>query len=293
LFFWYAQKISDFRKREKVFLLILGAVTPRIVFELYKLVGVGGWKNYLTLVHEELYFVRTGASGVSTLLSNHIWATALRNAQILAQQFGGVLGLVIFLGLWIVAVFLQRKSRLLNAFSFSNLTVLLWWLLLSQSGWTRHMAAPIAGIYLTILLAGCAKIDLKFVRVKRIGMGLFLFCLITQISVCWDGLLSALNSGRLVQYRRVLSFLEGQNGKELFGCGMWLNYDLEYGLKEVGNFKDCLGPEFTKAIKADRALLVKSEYWNWEQNEDIFAAEKKCSRKIFESKPFSVFECVE
>ena len=75
------------------------------------------------------------------------------------------------------------------------------------------------------------------------------------------------------------------------GYGWWVARDLEYLLPTVGNFKDAarLRPE-DRAGK--RVVLVRNEFFNWEESPDLRAFQMACDRRVlFQRQPFVISQC--
>jgi hypothetical protein len=178
---------------------------------------------------------------------------------------------------------------------------LAWWLLVSPTGWYRHLLPAI--IYVAVL-GGMLAANVMPVS-RRAGAACVLGCCLTVALVmpAWypksgdfprvwrldferDPRLAA-----LLQTRDEVIRLQQDESTILAGCGWWVPRDLEYVLPGVNNFRDCfrLRPEDTAS---KRVLLVRNEFYNWDRQPALDRYRDACdARPVYRREPFVISEC--
>jgi hypothetical protein len=248
--------------------------------------------------------VQEAASGTQRLLGN-----SSRNAAALAGYLGGLWRLLPALAAFALALRLTMASPSVPpAAKRTSLYLacaiglhLAWWLLLSPTGWYRHLQPAI--LYAAVLGGLLAANVMNLSR--RAGAAVVAgFCLsVALVMPAWypqsgdfprvfrlgferDPRLSA-----LLQTRDEVIKLQQDESTVLVGCGWWVPRDLEYVLPGVNNFKDCfrLRPEETAS---KRILLVRNEFYNWDRQPILDRHREACdARIVYRREPFVISEC--
>jgi hypothetical protein len=159
-------------------LLILGTgvLIPLLAFEIYKLIDLGP-EAYLTITRAEVSFISGhGGSGVGAVLSDRIWRemthTITNNWVTFTRYFEGPLFASLTLsGALAASVLAIRCRNELGRFAFLLIVAFwlyfLWWLVLSNTGWIRHLL-PALLLLCTAVATLVATLD------TRVGRGLLL-----------------------------------------------------------------------------------------------------------------------
>lgn len=287
--------VSDIRSAGFLKIATLAAL-PLLVFETYKITSLGIF-NYFKLKLDEAHFTSQGASGVSGAGHISVILSNLSNNTVtFVKHFGGYSVVLLFVFLYFLTLgrqFLRQKNgKYYFAASIAGFSIVCWWLALSPTGWVRHLFPGIVPI--AILLAMMILEQWKSLSSKvKVILVLFLAFYMFQSPPIVQKFKEAYHSPRLAQYEATLDFLEKQPHAKFIGCGMWLSYDLEYGLSKANNFSNCLEKD-QKSIDEKEIFLVRSEYWNWEHNPRIDEITSRCEKDLlFENGPFRVSKCVD
>jgi hypothetical protein len=152
----------------------IGVLIPLLAFEIYQLIDLGP-EAYLTIKRAELGFISGhGGSGIGTLLSDRAWRemahTITNNWGTLTRYFKGTLFASLTLsGALAASVLATRCRNELGRFAFLLIAAFwlhfLWWLVLSNTGWIRHLLPA-------LLLLCTAVATLVATPATRVGRGL-------------------------------------------------------------------------------------------------------------------------
>jgi hypothetical protein len=271
---------------------------PTAAFEGWKVAALGR-HEYHELKHRESEYFAIAGSGVSAFKNFQELKTNLRrNWTFLYSHFGYRQYFFCF-ALWLAFLFFSQLKRYRQAgywfiaLSMAGLANVVWWILFSPTGLIRHAFTGILTLGFFALLATIREWSLlnryarAFIVILSAGYGT------SQIGVFQNLYADISRNDRLEHYFQTLSFLEANKDKgEFFGCGFWFHSDLEYGLKGVNNFRDCLGKDFVPSSPDRGTYLVQSDFFDWEKNPRVHSFIEQCNvNTVFQSGPFRIGRC--
>lgn len=273
--------------------LAAGVLAVASPFELYRLAELGSVSAYIDNTGDVIEFYRTwGFTG-----SDHDLESLLRQMSLSL----GIFALIAWAG--VLAFDWSRRGQLSEQeMRVAGLSVLLlvagavnllWWVVLNDSGWYRHAIPGV--MYLAVALTLLAShVRLRVTPYATAAVIAVLFA--TQGPVVADRDPPTSNEWRLeaqLATRDVMNDIT-DNNTSFWGCGWWGNRDLAY----VGDFRfyDCTdAASVWKHLDAgERLVLVRSEFWNWENDPTLTAIQDDCDRHmIYEYVPFVVCDATE
>jgi len=294
-----------------------GLALPVVAWQVYQLAALGwsgdAWAGVKT---RQLAFLMgtQSLSGVGHMQDAPSVVALLRrnvssNAAALTGYFGGwwrllpalaavALALRVTVTSPVVPAAARRASWMLLAAISLHLA---WWLLVSPTGWYRHLLPAI--IYVAVLGGMLAATVMPVSRLA--GAACVLGCCLTVALVMpawypksgdfprvfrWDVRRDP-RLAALLQTRDEVIRLQQDESTILAGCGWWVPRDLEYVLPGVDNFRDCfrLRPEDTAST---RVLLVRNEFYNWDRQPVLDRYRDACdARPVYRLDPFVISEC--
>lgn len=286
----------------------MGVLLPFAAWNLWTLAAVGSWSVWLEIQRSfsDVFFETEALSRFDSLPGgatrlDPVVATFTRNSAALVDHAGGALGVLLFTGavaVTLIGVFRNRGSARELARDIAPSAVLggaavthgLWWLLFSPNDWLRYLFPGI--LYMVIAVALAIGVGVRRApRVFAVAMALLLASWYPQLrAVEWDlGREPRLSA--LLATRDSLQTVVPDDRALLLACGYWVTWDLEYLLPEAGNFQDCLRLD-PRAIGDRRLILVRNEFYNWEQSAQLERFRAACERTVlFAREPFVVSEC--
>jgi len=285
----YGWQFHTERRLGPVLAFIAGSLAVALALEMFRLVHLGSWGSYLENSRQVVHFYRTwGPSGDGD--ASTIGA--------LMRQLKLTLGVIPLL-LWVGFVAFERLRTPVGdperaRFNFSLIlamaavTHFIWWWILNDAGWIRHLIPAI--IYFAFGLPVLASLS-RMQLVRYSGLLVFLVLLVPQFGAIGEFAPMVRSEARLTALLDTSSFLKSLDSKgvSFWGCGWWANRDLDL----VGDvhFYDCSDMDSVARHLAagERILLVRSEYFNWENNSYFTRLAEECDRTVlFRREPFVV-----
>ncbi len=284
----------------------LGLLIPLLVYETTRLASLGSVRAWLQLqAMERSHFIRHGSGLEDYLVSMSRLTLAANNA---ARNWQSLVGSVygwhysaVFCSLAIVllgarGLWIARRAtpelRAATGLLWAYLVTLGWWLVASPSGWPRYLMPGFVCGWVGV----CCMLANDRNRTAGVVTGAILLLTIAPRvqevpKVFWPRLSREPRLTALLDTRDFLAqpaFADVQ----LLGCSNWINLDLEYLLPATCRFRDCFSASEHPTDTRSSAILVRSEYWNWEKDEALQRIQDHCDeRVIFRCGPFVVSEC--
>jgi hypothetical protein len=283
-------------------IISLAASAPTAAFETYKARSLG-MDGYLQLKRSEKAFLDNRGSGLNDfnnskrlIPTDSIKSNLKRNTSVITNEFGGIRYLSALIVVAALIVVTTISSSELSMFGYllllSAAINLSWWLLLSNVDFYRH--SLIGMILLSIGLA-------LLVSSQKTKRALSLVCIwMVALVLSAPPLKESLVKGhffsislrpdpRLRELEETAFFLTkhfpSEKEVQLLGCGWWANRDLEFVLREAGNFRSCDDPRLASISTRKAMVLVKNKrFWNWENNQRFSEiGEQAAVRPLFHS----------
>lgn len=287
----YGMMLHRERRVQPVMALAAGGLVISVAFELFRLAELGSLHSYVQNTREAVHFYRTWGdligSDSSTLesLSQQlkigllvaapflIWLVLLMYDKVRAAAHDGVAGEKFTFGMILVV---------------AAVTHFIWWWLINDAGWIRHMVPAfmyaIVGLF---VLATLARVSL----VRYAGLLVAIVLVLPQIGSFQDFTPMVRQEPRLAALINTSSYMRSLDplNVSFWGCGWWANRDL--ALVADVHFYDCTDrASVTRHLgNGERLLLVRSEFFNWENSFVLAAIAKDCdTRALFRDGAFSV-----
>ena len=292
---------------------VAGLLLPACLWQVYQLSAVSWSANaWMAVKAREVAFLAgsQSLSGIGQLRGAPSWfgqvsSNVTGNLVAFSSYFGPLWVLLPGLaGLAVAATAKGRSSsvnRLAALLSCAVVLHLAWWLVISPTGWYRHL---LPGLMYTIMLAAVLLGAAARTAPRRSLVGAAGCCLtVALVLPAWypkagdfarvfttdvsrDPRLEA-----LLQTRDTVDALSRDPSVLLLGCGWWVARDLEYVLTASNNFRDCfrLTPEDTAG---KRLLLVRNEIFNRPVHEPLARYQRSCDGAVvYRREPFVISEC--
>lgn len=304
-FFWIYDNNSHNKKPtlfiNQLLALIAGMIIPILLFEFYKFFSLG-FDQYIILKNIESEFFKGHGSGISQMIaSKNDWTLVLENLEnnfiALIDEKDSCYKLIVFTisSLAIFSDFISRLTtkkkifaleRICLALNISVFVLLFYWFLFNPLYWYRTVSPAIDIASFSIGISMVVLFKERAIKPNLLIIAIWILFL----PMNWDNAFSIPEkpTEMILSTNNTSNYLEKLQTKnnELLGCGWWANRRLEYFMPNSLNFKDCLNSDFTKSV-----LIVDSAYWNYGQKMEIITVEQRCSKLIFESYPYKVYQC--
>lgn len=292
---------------------LAGLLLPACLWQVYQLSAVS-WSAsaWMAVKAREVAFLAgsQSLSGIGHLRGAASWlgqvsANVPGNLGALSSYFGSLWVLLPGLaGLAVAATARGRSSSVNRMASLLGCAVvfhLAWWLVVSPTGWYRHLLPGIvyAIMLAAVLLGAAAAISPRRALAGAAGCLLSIalllpawypqagdFARVFTPDVSREPRLEA-----LLKTRDTVDTLSRDPSVLLMGCGWWVARDLEYVLPASNNFRDCfrLTPADTSG---KRLLLVRNEIFNRPVHEPLARYQRNCDRAVvYRREPFVISEC--
>ncbi len=268
-----------------------GALVIAAAFESFRLAELGSVHAYVQNTREVIHFYRTWGDLIgsdSSTLAN------------LSQQLKiGLLVAAPFL-IWLVVLMYDRLRAPAHSgvdgekFTFGMILVVaavthfIWWWLINDAGWIRHMVPAfmyaIAGLFVLVTLS---RVSL----VRYAGLAVVVVLVVPQIGSFRDFTPMLGQEPRLSALASTSSYIRSLDSQNVsfWGCGWWANRDV--ALVADVRFYDCTDRASVSQHlgNGERLLLVRSEFFNWENSPALAAIASDCdTRAVFRNGAFSV-----
>ena len=286
----YAWQFVHDRRPVTLLAVAGGALAMASVFELFRLQHLGSWHNYVQNTRETYdyyrYWSSVGGTDYSTL-------HALLDETNLTL---GVIPLLLLVGVLVVAGFRRLPSGAIERARLQLAVILLlaaainfyWWWIENNTGFLRYLAPAIVSLAVGVpVLTTMSRTPL----LRYAALGVFGLLLAPQLADIGQFTPMTHTESRLNSLQNTAAYLNSVESPavSLWGCGWWANRDLHL----VGDlrFYDCDDQaSVAKHLRAgEQLLLVRSEYFNWENNPNFSALAQRCDTgKLFADGPFVV-----
>lgn len=284
----YAWMLWRERDARPLLALAAGGLAVAVPMELFRLAALGSPGAYVDNIRDFIHFYQDwgfegGSHDVHALLAQ----TSLTIGLFALLAWGGVVGLDWARRKQLTAQ--ESRVLLLGVLLLIAAAVhLYWWLVINDAGWTRH-AIP-AFMYLAVAGTTLAS-HVRWRVTPFVTVALVAVLIATQWGAITQYKLITSRDSRLQAELDASAVVNEQAGPgvSFWGCGWWGNRDVAF----VGDvhFYDCLdAASVWKHLDAgEELILVRSEFWNWENNPVLTSIAADCDRRtIFQEWPFFV-----
>jgi len=286
-----------------------GASLPLGLRELWCVAADGGPIGWIDAKRQDfnIMFGPDSLSGAQTglagLASPRVFVeTLVRNTGTLASEWGGMLALAAACvatgaAVWRSVRPVEPRSRSVHdaglVLLLAAVTHLAWWLLLSPTGWTRHLL-PGTVYWLMALSSLIAVRPRRSATLAVASASLLIVALVPQflkVSPPKLRLQPGVRAAALIATADRVREIQQDPDVILIGCGWWHNPDVDFLLPSSASFRDCRAVSEQERV-GKRLVLVHSDYFNWEESEQLRRFQESCDRRVlFSRPPFVVAEC--
>ncbi len=271
-----------------------GFAIPWVIFEAGKRIVLGAEGFALLKMREREFFAASGSGLNQLFAAQDVWALMTGNVSknfevfraFAGHQFGAA-ALIALIILGLAVAMLRRKNAFAagGALFLAAAMQLAWWLALSPRGDLRHVVPAVIFMVIAAAMLIAREPSRAFSAVLLLLLVAGASGRIADLPPVYPPHLG--KSPRLEALLATSDFLRSrpQIGP-LVGCRWWANRDLEYILPGSLNFKNF---ESLDPAARTRAVLVRSDFWNWERSPELDRIAAACDQNIlFRRDPFTV-----
>lgn len=282
---WTLWRERDFRQ---ALAFGAGGAAVALPFELFRLAELGSVNAYIDNTRDIVRFYQTwGFGGADHDIESLLRQLSMKVAIFPAVAWAGLLGLDWARRRELTPVE-SRVLRLAVLLLVAAAIQLYWWLVINDAGWYRHAIPGV--MYLAVaLIALASHVRWRVMPFATAGVAAVLIVAQWNAVTIWKPFTS--QEPRLEVMLAVSSLLQEKSapGVSYWGCGWWANREMAY-VADI-HFYDCLdnASVWRHLDNGEQLILVRSEFWNWENNPVLTAIAEDCDRRmIFQEWPFFV-----